>query len=162
MAAGPRICKHDVSGKRHTRSRLETAAMKTSLLLLALALPALAGDPEDAAIAVFESVQSAWASGKAEKVGTSFDKDSKVSLSLDDKGSYSRDQAIARLKDWFESNPTRSLKLQKDGYEGGANPSAIYDYTYTDAKGKVQEASLVVSLVKKGDRWVVRSISVMR
>ncbi len=132
------------------------------LLLVALALPVLAEDPEDAAIAVFESVRSAWAGGDAKGVGASFDKDAKVSLALDDKGSYSRDQAIARLKKYFESNPTSSLKLQKDGYDGGTNPSAVYDYKYTDANGKDQEATLVVSLVKKGDRWVVRSISVMR
>lgn len=132
------------------------------LLLVALSLPARAEDPEDAAVAVFESVQSAWSGSDAKGVGASFDKDAKVSLALDDKGSYSRDQAIARLKKYFESNPTSSLKLQKDGYEGGNNPSAIYDYKYRDADGKDQEAKLVVSLVKKGDRWVVRSISVMR
>ena len=63
--------------------------MKTliAFLLIALAPPAFADDPDDldpGAKAVFESVQSAWSSGGHEKIGTHFDKDSKVSLSLDD------------------------------------------------------------------------------
>ncbi|KAF0247108.1 MAG: hypothetical protein FD180_47 [Planctomycetota bacterium] len=138
--------------------------MKTLIpfLLIALALPAVADDPDDldpGAKAVFESVQSAWSSGGHEKIGVHFEKDSKVSLSLDDSGSYSRDQAIARLKKYFDTNKTKSLKLEKDGYEGGNNPRASYEYEYTDAEGNKQKATLVVTLRKKGDRWVVSTIS---
>ncbi|MCE9581339.1 MAG: DUF4783 domain-containing protein [Planctomycetes bacterium] len=135
-----------------------------TFLLAVLSLPALADDkPEDAAMAVFESVSGSWYAGNAKGVGASFDKDSKVTLSLpDDSAQYSRDQAISRLKKFFESNTTVTLKIEKDGYEGGSNPSATYVYEYTDANDKKQKGRLSISLVKKGDTWVVRSISVLR
>jgi hypothetical protein len=131
------------------------------VLLIALALPGFADDPDDAAIAVFESVSNAWATGNYETLGVFMDKDSKVSLSLDDNGSYSKDQAIARLKKYFASNRTTLLKLEKDGYEGGNNPSASYEYEYKDSNGNKRSATLLVTLRKKGERWVISQISRM-
>ncbi|MEK7466995.1 MAG: DUF4783 domain-containing protein [Planctomycetota bacterium] len=133
-----------------------------TLLLIAFALPVAADAPDKAAIAVFESVASAWSSGNAKAIGAHLDKDTKVSLNLDDSGSYSRDQAIAKLDEYLDSNPTVSLELlEKDGYEGGNNPSATYEYEYKDADGKKRKAQLLVSLRKKGDRWIVAGISRM-
>lgn len=129
------------------------------LFLIAVAIPIFADEPDDAAKAVFESVRSAWASGNEEGIAAHLDKDSKVSLSLDDQGSYSRDQAIARLEKYFKSNKTTSLKLEKDGYEGGSKPSATYEYVYRDGDGNKHEATLLVELRKKGDRWVVSQVS---
>ena len=138
--------------------------MKTliPILLIACAVPVFADDPDDAAMAVFKSVQSAWSSGSHEKIGANFDKDSKVSLSLDDSGSYSKDQAIARLEKYFKSNKTTSLKpVEKDAYDGGNNPSASYDYEYTDSGGNKRKAKLLVTLKKKDGRWIVDEISRM-
>jgi hypothetical protein len=135
--------------------------MKILLLLTAVALPCFADDPDGAAMDVFKSVQAAWSSGNYESIGASFDKDSKVSLSLDDNGSYSKDQAITRLKKYFDANKTTSLKPEKDGYEGGNNPSASYEYEYKDADGNKHKATLLVTLRKKGERWVISQISRM-
>ena len=137
--------------------------MKTliPLLLIGCALRVSADDPDDAAIAVFESVRSAWASGSHGVIGAHLDRDSKVSLSLDDNGSYSKDQAIARLEKYFKSNRTTSLKLAKDGYEGGNNPSAEYEYEYKDPDGQLRKARLLVTLRKKGDRWIISQVSRM-
>lgn len=137
--------------------------MKTRLAILvaALALPAFAGaKPDEAAIAVFKSVQGAWSGSDAKGVGESLDKDTKVKLSLPSgSDSYSKDQAIAKLDKFFKSNATTRLKLDEDGYQDG--PSATYEYEYNDANGKKQKAHLFVSLRKVSGTWVVSEIAVL-
>ena len=141
--------------------------MKTLIpLLLALfTLPVLADDEIDgAAMDAFSSFESAWEGGDAKGMGSLFDsaKGAKVSLSLDESGSYSRDQAIALLKKYFESTSDRSIEVAKDGRQGGDNPSTTYTYKYKDSDDKKRTAKVYVQLVKKNDQWVISKITVLK
>ena len=128
--------------------------------LLAAAAAVAAEEPDDAAKGVFRSVESGWKANDQDAVSDHFDE--KVSLSFGPKpGSYGKDQGATYLKKYFADNPTSTLKIKKDGYSGGDNPSARYDYTYTNASGVKVTASLIVSLGKNKDGdWVIRSITV--
>lgn len=132
------------------------------LLALASTLAARAEEEEidPAVVAAFDDIAAAWRSGDARAVGAWIDKDSKVSLSLDRSGSYSKDQAISLLKDYFEANDVVSLKLEKDGMKGGSSPSATWDYVTTDADGRKVSARLFVSLVRRKDRWVLSRVAI--
>jgi hypothetical protein len=133
-------------------------------LALALAcLPLLADDEEvpEAAIAVFESASASWAGESAKGVASHFDKEEKVSINTGGGSkSYSKDQATEVLADYFDKISVISLELEEDGYKGGDRPSATYIYEYEDGNGKKREGSLFVTLVKKGNRWIISRISV--
>jgi hypothetical protein len=133
----------------------------TLLVAIGLALMTLGGAPAPAKSKetkkIFEKIAEAWKDEKVDKIAARLPVDEKVKLSLYKitPGKYSRQQATALLKKYFEA--IKVLEFKKSGDPKGT--MARFKHKFRVKSDRHEEERLTfITLDREKNRWVIVEI----